>query len=179
MSFIGTSTVSFISLKRDTVTGKRLVASSLKPTGVDSELINMSPRFEEMIPSWEQGPEHYYGSDQSSFFSVYRELTRAKAYELSGDAATKTVSKAQPREDVYAADEVEARFHDLFELEGLPDPVHERDEDLEDPRGRPRPFFCGDSGGEPRSLIGSGGTRPSRRRTRSTSSCTSRRSGTR
>lgn len=147
MSFIGTSTVSFISLKRDTVTGKRLVASSLKPAGVDSELINMSPRFEEMIPSWEQGPEHYYGSDQSSFFSVYRELTRAKMYELSGDAATKTVSKAQPREDVYAADEVEARFHDLFELEGLPDPVHERDEDLEDPRGRPRQFFCGDSGG--------------------------------
>ena len=121
MSFISMNGLSFISLKHDAPSGLK----TKKPTGVDSELISMSPRFEEMIPSWEQGPQHYYGSDQMSFFSVYRELTRAKAYDLPSNVqriVEKTNEDALPGE----TDEVETRFHDLFELDDAPDPARGR-----------------------------------------------------
>ncbi|KAH8050336.1 hypothetical protein JL721_11420 [Aureococcus anophagefferens] len=131
MSFIAGS---FVSLKRAESLKKGFGGKAQVASGVDTELINMSPRFEKEIGAdvAAAGPEHYYGSDQSSFYSVYRELTRAKCYSLPANVPgspgklSPTKSNASPTykpsrtaqfEDVLAGDEVEARYRDLHELE--------------------------------------------------------------
>ncbi|KAK7253708.1 cysteine-type endopeptidase inhibitor [Aureococcus anophagefferens] len=148
MSFIAGS---FVSLKRAESLKKGFGGKAQVASGVDTELINMSPRFEKEIGAdvAAAGPEHYYGSDQSSFYSVYRELTRAKCYSLPANVPgspgklSPTKSNASPTykpsrtaqfEDVLAGDEVEARYRDLHELEATEEDGASLDES--DPFGR-------------------------------------------
>ncbi|KAH8069322.1 hypothetical protein JL721_6145 [Aureococcus anophagefferens] len=102
-------TKDLVSLKRAESLKKGFGGKAQVASGVDTELINMSPRFEKEIGAdvAAAGPEHYYGSDQSSFYSF---------------------------EDVLAGDEVEARYRDLHELEATEEDGASLDES--DPCGR-------------------------------------------
>lgn len=124
-----------------------------KQTGVDTEVIHMSPRYERSVAPGDGGPEHYYGHDQSSFYNVYRELTRAKVYSLPEglpgspgkvspfNHRPSSRPKPSPYADVLAGDEVELRYADLNALT-----THDRgegadggggdDDDEDDPFGR-------------------------------------------